>query len=451
MKRKYLLVLLLAIALIPYKVCAAGGFGVSSSSISMYPGETKTITITSNNAVGRLNISSSNSGVASVGPGSIFIQNPGSTGSITITSNSVGTATISVVASDNFATMDEEILAGQTRTITVNVVAKPAPSPTPTPTPAPNNNNNNNNYNSNNNQNNKSQNNNIKELTVEGYSLTKVDNNNYTLTVLNDVTSINLGATLEDSKASVVGTGKHDLNIGENNIEVVVTSETGTQNKINVKVTRKDAYYLEDLDYVLNNDRIKDININIDKDTVVSKSDLEKIKKAGKNINLNYYNVEKKLMHSFVLNGAKLKINDSLDTVVSYDPKNKSAMMKKSNYADGVYIGFNTKLSNIKVKVYVGDKYNDKEKVKIYSYANNKYNLISKNTKVKDGYIEIIKDTNKNYLVSMANISSETMNTCGSSSLLYLVIILGVCLILCLVFIGFAIFKFKRKKEKHKK
>ncbi len=453
MKRKYLLVLLLAIALIPFKVCAAGGFSVSGSSVSMYPGETKTITITSNNAVGRLNISSSNSGVASVSSDKLFIQDSGSTGNFTITSNSVGTAIISVVASEHFATMEEEYLTGLTKTITVNVVAKPAPAPTPTPspTPAPNNNNNNsnnsNNNGNNNNQNSKSQNNNVKKLTVEDYSLIKVDNNNYTLTVTNDVSSIDLKATLEDSKASVTGTGKHNLNIGENNIEVVVTSEAGSQNKINVKVTRKDAFYLEDLDYVLKNNKIKDVNINIEKDTVISKSDLDKIKTASKTVNLNYYNDEKKLVYSFVVDGTKLKVNSNLDTTVSYNPKNKSTMMKNSNYADGIYLEFNSSLNNLKIKLYVGDKFKTGDVVNLYSYEKNKYKLYESKLKVNDGYIEFDKNTSNDYLVSMTQLSNEVV-VCNSSSFsLYLIIILVILLIGSFVFIGIKIYKKKGSKK----
>ena len=110
MKKKYLIILFLTMSLMPFKVFAAGGFSVSTTSISMYPGESKTITINTNNAVGKLNITTSNGGVASAIPGSIFIQNPGSSGSITITGNSVGTATISVVASSDFATIKSDFV-----------------------------------------------------------------------------------------------------------------------------------------------------------------------------------------------------------------------------------------------------------------------------------------------------------------------------------------------------
>ena len=64
--------------------------------------------------------------------------------------------------------------------------------------------------------------------------------------------------------------GTHDINVGENNIEVIVTAENGSQNKINIKVTRKDGYYLEDLDSALKNNKTDDINVIIKSDTTTS-------------------------------------------------------------------------------------------------------------------------------------------------------------------------------------
>ena len=272
--KKSILLILLVVFVIPFKVFATGGFGVTTTSVSMYPGESRTVTITTSNAVGRLDISSTNGGVASVSPGSTFIQNPGSSATITITGNAVGTATVNVVASENFATMDEEILAGQTRSISVNVIARPTP---PSPSGGDNNNNNNNNSNNNNNNNNsnnnsnKSTNNKLKELSVEGFSLTKVDANNYTLTVPNNITSINIKAAADDKKAKVTGTGSHNLNVGENTIEVVVTAESGAQNKINIKVTRKKEFGLEDIDEILKNSKEETSAITLKPEDFVSK------------------------------------------------------------------------------------------------------------------------------------------------------------------------------------
>ena len=452
MKRKYLLVLLLAIAFIPFKIYAAGGFGVSSGSISMYPGETKTITITSNNAVGRLNISSSNPGVASVGPGSIFIQNPGSSGSITITSNSVGTATISVVASDNFATMDEEILAGQTRTITVNVVAKPTPSQ-PTQPSNPNNNNNNtgNNNSSNNNQNNNlSTNNNLKEIKVDGYNLTRVDGNNYTLEVMNNVENINISATAEDSKAKVTGTGSHKLQVGENNIEVIVISESGAQNKINVKVTRKDGYYLEDLDSILKDNSIKNINIKLKKDSKITTKNLESIKNSKKVVTLNYYDNNKKLLYSWIINGKELKNPTDFITTVSFTSKYTDKIGSLSNYADGMYIHLDqdAKLpTGIKLKVYVGDKYKNKDTINIYYYDKDKMVLIKDNIKVEDDYITYDVSNSNDHFITKAKLENTQVVTCEKTKSPITIIIVIIVIVLIVGFIVLYILKKKKSKS----
>jgi len=103
MKKKYLIILLLTMLIIPFKVFAAGSFNVSSTSITLHPGESKTIKITTSDSVGRLNITSSNGGVASVNAGSVFIDTVGASKTFTIKANSLGSATVTVVGSDNYA------------------------------------------------------------------------------------------------------------------------------------------------------------------------------------------------------------------------------------------------------------------------------------------------------------------------------------------------------------
>ena len=423
MKKKYLIILLLTMIIIPFKVFAAGGFSVSTTSISMYPGETKTITISTNNAVGKLNISSSNGGVASASPGSIFIQNPGSSGSITITGNSVGTATISIVASDNFATMDEEILAGQAKTITVNVIEKTEPQPS---NPQPSNPQS---------QNNLSKNNNIKSLSVEGYELVKVDNNNYTLTVSNDVTSINVNATAEDSKAKVSGTGVKELTVGENNIEVIITSESGSQNKITIKVTRKDGYYLEDLDSVLKNEKLQDADIIIKTDSKITQEQLNQIKDSKKTLRFNYYDDNKKLIYSWTINGKEIKDNQEFTTSITFATENVKEIYKLSNYADGLYVNFKHTgdlPKGTKIKLYVGDKFENESIVNVYHYNNTEKTLdfIKDNLKVSDGYIEFDVEHCSEYFVTMSTIDNVVKKDTSSNifmifTIIELIVIIG--------------------------
>ena len=115
--------------------------------------------------------------------------------------------------------------------------------------PSNNNNNNNSNNNTSNNDNNnqeekkeekKSDNSKIKTLTVDNYNLKKINDNKYELTVANKVNMINIKAVAADSKATVKGNGVHELTVGENKIEVIITAEDGSKNTITILVTREE-------------------------------------------------------------------------------------------------------------------------------------------------------------------------------------------------------------------
>lgn len=458
--KKLIKMLLFILILFPVKILAAGGFNVSSSNITMYVGETKSITVSASNSAGRLDISSSSS-ATSISSSSIFLDNDSV--SISITGNSIGSSIIKVVASSNFATYDEEILSGQTKTITVNVIARQTSSNNNN---SGNNSNNNNNSNSNNNNNssnngnkqnniktttvdNLSKNNNLKEISVEGYKLVKVDNNNYMLTVSNNVSSINVKATSEDAKAKIAGMGSHEIQIGENNIELIVTSESGLQNKINIKVTRKDAYYIEDLDEVIKNTSLSDITIL--KDSKITKNDLKKIKDSKRIIRFNYYDDTKKNLYSLIIDGSKLKKIDDLLSTISFDSENKKSISKLSNYADGIYISF---LSNddfkegLTLRLYVGNKYENKDKVNAYYYdkKNNKLNLISNNISVKDGYIEFSANNLSDYFITMSNINNEANVKKSSPS--YSIFIVIMLVLIAIILIGLLIYFLLKKKNK---
>lgn len=440
MKRILYNILLVMIMLLPISVFAEGYVSVSPGSLTIEQGSSKTFTISAYNTIGDVSISSSNSGVASIstnqwGTGMVE-EKQTKTGTVTVTGVSVGTTTITIVI--DAATFDEEDLSGQTKTITVNVVSKPEPTPTPTPTPTPSNPNNNNSGNNNHNTNsNLSSNNNIKSLSVEGYNLVKVDNNNYELSVSNNITSIKINAEAEDSKAKISGTGLHELNIGENNIQVLVTSESGSQNKINIKVTRKDGYYLEDLNSLLDDSKIDDIQIIINADSKISSEDLNNIKKSKKKVNLNYYDKNKKLIYSWTLDGSKIKDSNEFLTSILYTSEYIKDIEKLSNYADGLYINFNSVPKGTKIKLYVGDKFDDQSIVNVYHYDKDKkiLGLLKDSLTVKEGYIEFYVEDSSEYFVTMSNISvlnktaSFTINLFIIISLVELIIIVTLILI----------------------
>ncbi len=464
-KLKYLiLTILISFCLLPISVFAAGNISVSTTNLNITKGGSSSFRITLNNAAGRINISSSNSSVASVSSSSMFLDMQ--SGTITVNANSSGNATIRVYAAD-VTTYDDEDLTGKTYTINVNVAE-----------PSNNNNNNNssNNSNTNNNSNNSnngssninknnnnkknndnkvnnnlSTNNNIKELSVDGYNLVKVDNNNYTLTVSNNVTNINVKAILEDEKSNVTGTGVHEINVGENNIELVVTAESGAQNKINIKVTRKDGYYLEDLEEVLKDSKIKDINIIINSDAKLSSNDLNKIKKSKKIVKLNYYDDNKKLIYSFIIDGSKIKSANDVLTTISYTSKYANEISKLSNYADGLNISLSHdgKLpSGTKIRLYVGDKYADNSKLNLYYYntSTKKLELVQKEIIVTDGYIEFNAEKGSEYFLTMSNIILSNAKEGNGFNVLYIVPI-----VVFVIIAGILIFLLIKKNKKEEK
>jgi len=401
MKKVLYSILLALFVLFPISVLAEGYISISTSSLTIEQGSSKNFTITAYNTIGDVSITSNNSAIASVSTGDwgtgMVDEKQTKTGSVTVIGNSVGTVTITLTI--DAATFDGEDLAGQTKTLTVNVVDKPQPTPQPSPEPTPT---------PQQPQNNLSTNNNIGSLTVDGYNVEKVDNNNYTLIVNNSVTSINVNANPEDSKATVTGTGKHELNVGENNIEVIVTAESGLQNKINIKVTRKDGYYLEDLDALLKNKDANDVIIN--KDSKITKENLDKIKESRKQVNFNYYNEDKKLIYSWTLDGSKIDNSNEFITTITNESGEIKNISKLSNYADGLYVnfGYSGKLpKGTKIKIYVGDKFEDSSVVNIYHYVKDKNKLedIKKNIKVKDGYIEFDVEHCSEYFVTMSNLN----------------------------------------------
>ena len=450
-KFKYLIVSIISIFLFNISAFAASG-NLSVSSSSVYVGDSFTVTV---------NLYSMAAWVVKVTPSgpvsgcSINEVNDSGTGenvnkSISATCTATGTGTITLRLSGDITDSDyNTVYLSASKNVTVTQKPTPAPdSGSVTPSSGGNSSSNNNNSSINNpTTDDRSSNNNIKDLSVEGYELTQVDNNNYTLTVPYDVDSINVGGSTEDAKANINGIGKHNLNIGENNIEVVVTAENGSQNKINIKVTRKDNYYIEDLDRALKNDKSKEVNIKVKSDTKISESNLKNIKDSKKTVYFDYYDENNTLLYSWIVDGSKLKDTNELDTSIKFDSKNKKEILVLSNYADGIFISTNVKnnLKATKLKVFVGNKYSNGDLVNIYSYKTNsgKLEIVDKKIKVKDGFIEFEVNDDSDYFVTMSNINNNDEKICISKSMWWVPVVIGVLLLLLIIF-----FIIKKKKKK---
>lgn len=98
-----------------------------------------------------------------------------------------------------------------------------------------------------------SSNNNLSSLEVEGYTITPVfakDTKEYSIEVPNGTEKVNIKATLEDSTASVSGTGEVSVSEGTNKVEVKVTAENGNEKIYVINITVKE---LDPIEVEINN------------------------------------------------------------------------------------------------------------------------------------------------------------------------------------------------------
>lgn len=446
MKRKLkMIVLLFIMFLIPKQVFAAGGYSVSPSNISLNPGGSATVTIYTDNAVGLLNIESTSPDVAAVSMESTFVQQPGQSVAFTVTANSAGTATINVIATQNFATMDEEILAGQVRSIVVNVTNPAPPEPQQpsqpvqpqqpqTPTnqePA------------------KSSNTNIRNITVSGKEPTKVDDNNYTLTVSNSVTIVTISADKDDEKTTIEGLGDHELKIGDNEIILKAIAESGAERTIKIVVTRRKGYAISDLDDIIKDKPDEVVDIIIEEGEVLDDDAISKLKSSGILANFNYFDVEEKLKYSWQIDGFKLRNTKGFNPKVEIVKDYLEAIDIASNYAKGVNIKLSNQISNpkgMKLKVFIGDQYKTGDFVNIYTLKNDKLYLKDSKVKVDAGYITFNIASNIDYFVTQSELNKKSND---SNSYLIASVFLTVIIIIMLIIV--IIMSKRLNKLTHKK
>lgn len=94
----------------------------------------------------------------------------------------------------------------------------------------------------------KSTNNNLKNLGVEGYTLSPEFNKNtleYTVNLESNVEKINIYAEKEDGYASINGTGEKEVQEGDNKFEITVTSETGSSKVYTINAIVQDSNPIE--------------------------------------------------------------------------------------------------------------------------------------------------------------------------------------------------------------
>lgn len=385
MKKIIIVLSIIFICLIfPINTLAKGYISVSPTSITVEKGKSKNIKITAYNAIGDVTIKSNSTSIAKINMGQwstgVVEENSTKTVNIKVTGVSIGSTTINIEIDG--ATFDQEDLSGTTKVVNVNVI-EPVVKPV------------------------LSSNNKLKSIEVSNYSLEKINENLYTLVVNTDIEEIELNAIAEDSKAKVSGTGKKELKIGDNNFEIIVTSQSGVRNKIIIEVTKKDGYYFEDLEHVLSKTEGESANIIIDSQKKITEEVVNKIKESKKEIEFSYYS-NNIVQYSWIINGKNIKEITGFSSSISFETNNKK-IKELSNYAEGININFehngNLPKGTI-VKINTQDKFQNNDILKLYYYneKNNKLELINEKVKVLDNYVSIELEHCSEYFLTMSNI-----------------------------------------------
>ena len=253
----------------------AASLSISASATSVTVGSSATVYVTGNDLIGRVNISSSNSNVASVSTGSLWVE--GST-SFKVTAKTVGSATITITPV-SVANGKGEDVSVSSRTVTIYVKAPYVDT--------------------------RSKNNNLASLSIEGYNLEfNKDNTSYSLDVGYDVEKLNIDTTLEDSKASVKIEGNENLASGENIIKIIVTAENTVQKVYEIKVnaflktltisnaTMKNEFEKEKYEYLCEDITADVKNLDISYETEVEGAKVEVLGNEELNIGVNHITVK---------------------------------------------------------------------------------------------------------------------------------------------------------------
>lgn len=246
----------------------AASFSISKSKSSVTPGGTFSVSISVKGA-GQFNVSASNGSVSS---SSLWVDG---SGSVTVTAGQSGTTTVTVTASDVTASDESPITGSKSTSVSIKTSSNGgssggtsggtsggSSSGTTTPTEPK--------------EDTKSKDNNLSSLSVSSGTLSpefSAGTTTYKVNLTSDVKKITINAKAKDSKATVSGTGEHELRVGENNLSVVVKAENGSKKTytVSVYVTEKPTQFVKkgDQDYGILNDLSKaDLPKGFEKSTI---------------------------------------------------------------------------------------------------------------------------------------------------------------------------------------
>ena len=225
---------------------------ISFSNSSAMVGDTITATVTAKGAIGKVNLSVE--GNATLSENSINVDGSAST---SVKINGEGDVKVTATAADMKETSSDKKFTGSTAG-KIKVLKND------------------------NKATNKSNNANLSNLGIKpnDFKGFKISTTSYNVSVPNDVENITIYATAQDKKATITGAGAQKLNVGKNELNVIVTAEDGTTKTYTINVTREEGKNGATENATSNNTT----NSVVSQDNKNSESDLKKLSIKGYNL-----------------------------------------------------------------------------------------------------------------------------------------------------------------------
>lgn len=281
-----------------------------------------------------------------------------------------------------------------------------------------------------------SKDNNLKNLSVEGYELDKTfdkDTLEYNITAPTGTTTVKVLATVNDKTASISGDGEIEVTEGSNTIPIVVTAQNGDQKTYTIIVNVEDQ---------------NPINVSVDnKDYVVVKnaSLLEApITFTDTKININDYEIP-----GFINDNANLTLvglKDEIGNVSLYIYDNGKYTKFNELHLDTILlipVAFDKELDFIKTSVTINEN-----KIEAYKYSEDTEFVIINAKNLEDGKVSLylydtVKNTAIRYDEKYVNDTNETIK-----NYTYIIITFAGALLFLLIIIFCLLHSLKKKQKK---
>ena len=247
-----------------------------------------------------------------------------------------------------------------------------------------------------------SSNNNLKNLSISNVNLS-FDKNTlaYNASVENSVTNVKVNYEVEDSKATATVVGGDNLKVGTNKVEVVVVAENGNSKTYTITVVRKDVRSNvknnndEIVKNLLDENVIPPIYVNVketDENKEFTKEVADALIKSKKSMFYEVTNDSNGIVYTLYLDGNTFTSIDpfSYELLITSDDE-RISKIKQEPYVAAFFKQRVTLNSDVKIKIYIGDKANFTEnQIAIYTYntESGTYELLNNNLNYIDGYVE---------------------------------------------------------------